>query len=98
MSILSAMERIKLAASAVSTGPDATELVVAFKLADRMSDVAVAVDESATEVVLTVEATWSPILEASGGWLPHLSYSSLIAPLTAPLGERRVRTATPGVC
>ncbi|HWK29978.1 MAG TPA: hypothetical protein VNS09_25640 [Solirubrobacter sp.] len=92
------MERVRLSASAVSAGPDADELIVAFKVCDRMSDVAVSVAESPTAVVLTVEASWEPVREASGGWIPHFCHASAIARLAAPLGTRRVHAAAPGVC
>ena len=86
-------ERVILPSQAVSIGPAATELIVAFRVSERMSDVAVAVEESADEVVVSVQALWDGLGEASGGLFPYLTYSSTAVPLQEALGERRVRAA-----
>jgi hypothetical protein len=84
--------RVTLPSTAVSTGPAATELIVAFRVSERMSDVAVAVEESADEVVVSVQALWDGLGESSAGLFPYLSYSSAAVPLQQALGERRVRS------
>jgi hypothetical protein len=66
-----------------------------------MSDVAVAVEESPDEVVVSVQALWDGL--GDGGLFPYLSYSSAAVPLRQALGERRVRAVpdsqhSPGVC
>jgi hypothetical protein len=98
-----AAELVSLPSTVVSTGSAATELIVAFRVSERMRDVAVGVQESAAEVVVSVEATWDGAPEASGGWFPYLSYSSLLVSLENPLGDRRVRAVpdgrhAPGIC
>ena len=98
-----ASELVALPSSVVCTGPDATELVVAFRLSGRMTDVAIGVEESADEVVVCVEAAWNGLTEASGGAFPYFTYASTVVELGQPLGARRVRAVpdgrhAPGIC
>jgi hypothetical protein len=86
-------ELVTLPSSVASIGPTATELIVAFRISERMSDVAVAVEESPDEVVVSVQALWDGLDDASGGLFPYLSYSSAAVSLQQALGERRVRAA-----
>ena len=86
-----ALEPVILPSSVVSTGPDATELIVAFRVSDRMSGVAIGVHEAADEVVVRVEAAWHALSEPSGGVVPHFTHASERVALNRPLGERRVR-------
>ncbi len=96
-------ELVALPSSVVATGPDATELVVAFRVSDRMTDVAIGVEESSGEVVVCVEAAWNGLDEASGGAFPYFTYASAVVDLEQPLGARRVRAVpdgrhAPGIC
>ena len=98
-----ASELVALPSSVVSTGPGATELVVAYRLSERMTDVAVGVEESADEIVVCVEAAWNGLTEASGGVFPYFTYASTLVELEQPLGARRVRAVpdgrhAPGIC
>lgn len=98
-----AAELVTLPSTVVSTGSAATELIVAFRVSEHMSDIAVAVEEKADEVVVSVEAVWHGAGEASGGWFPYLSYSSAVVELQGVLGDRRVRAVpdgrhSPGIC
>ena len=98
-----ATELVALPSSVVSTGPGATELIVAFRVSERMTDVAVGVEESADEVVVCVEAAWNGLGEASGGVFPYFTYASMVVDLEQPLGARRLRAVpdgqhAPGVC
>ncbi|WP_028064171.1 hypothetical protein [Solirubrobacter soli] len=96
-------EFVALPASVVSTGPDATELIVAFRVSDRMSGVAIGVQESADEVLVRVEAAWNVPHDASCGWFPYLTHTSAVVELELPVGERRVRAVpdrrhSPSIC
>ena len=98
-----ANEFVALPSTVVSSGPDATELIVAFRVSALMSDVAIGVEESADEVVVSAEAVWNGSGDASGGWFPYLTHSSLVVELERPVGERRVRAVpdgrhAPGIC
>jgi hypothetical protein len=98
-----AAELVSLPSTVVCTGSAATELIVAFRVSERMRDIAVGVEETADEVVVSVEAVWNGSAEASGGWFPYLTYSSLLVSLQNPLGDRRVRAVpdgrhAPGIC
>jgi hypothetical protein len=98
-----AAELVTLPSTVVSVGPDATELIVAFRVSDRMTGVAIGVLESADEIVVTVEAAWNGRSDASGGWFPYLAYSSSVVELQRPIGDRRVRAVpdgrhSPGIC
>jgi hypothetical protein len=85
------MENVALPSSVVWTGPEATELVVAFRVSQGMSEIAVGVEEASEEVVVRVAAAWSVPEDASGGWFPYLTYTSAVVGLAQPLGTRRVR-------
>ena len=87
-----AAERITLPASAVSTGPDANEIVVAFRVSERMSDVAIGVEETENEIAVRVEATLTAPSDASCGWFPYLAHTSAVVALERALGTRRVQT------
>ena len=86
------MELVTLPASVVFAGPDTKELVVAFRVSDRMSDVAVEVDEAPDGVTVRVEAKLDAPSEASCGWFPFLTHTSARVPLAERLGLRPVWT------
>ena len=86
-----AADVIALPASVVFTGPEASELVVAFRVSDDMSDVVVRVDETVDEVVVRVEAAWNGPSDASAGWFPYLVPASRAVGLDGPVGARPVR-------
>src|SRR3954468_10329060 len=96
-------EIVSLPSSAVCTGPDARELVVAFRVSEQMTDIAVGVAETPDEIVVRVEASWNGIEDSSGGTTPYLTHASAVADLEQPVGTRRVRAVpdrrhTPGIC
>jgi hypothetical protein len=86
-----AAERITLPASVASTGPDAKELVVAFRVSQRMSDIAIGVQETDSEIAVHVEATLTAPSDASCGWFPYLAHTSAVVALERALGTRRVQ-------
>ena len=86
-----AAERITLPASAVSTGPDANELVVAFRVSEAMTDIAIGVEETDSEIAVRVEATLTAPSEASCGWFPYLAHTSAVVALERARGTRRVQ-------
>jgi|SoiMethySBSTD1v2_1073268.scaffolds.fasta_scaffold979010_2 hypothetical protein len=96
-------ETVTLPSSAVFTGPDATELIVAFRVSDRMTGVAIGVEETRDEVVIRVEAAWNGPSEASVGWFPYFTHTSAVVELEQPVGARRVRAVpdrrhSPSIC
>ena len=98
-----ASELVSLPSSIVSAGAAATELIVAFRISNRMSDVAVGVQETADEIVVRVQAALDGLSEPSGGWFPHFTHASERVALQRPLGARRVRAVpdirhSAGVC
>ena len=84
------MELVTLPASVVFAGPDTRELVVAFRVSDRMSDVAVEVDEAPDGVTVRVEAKLDAPSEASCGWFPFLTHTS--AAFRSPRGSGCARS------
>jgi hypothetical protein len=97
-----AAELVQIPATIVSTGPEATELIAAFRVSDRMSGIAVGVDETDDEVIVRVEAAWNG-LEASAGAIPFFTFTSTLVELERRVGDRRVRAVPdrrhpPGIC
>jgi hypothetical protein len=87
-----AAELVTLPASVVSAGEHATELVVAFRVSDRMSGVAINVEEGEHEIAVHVEATLDAPSDTSCGWFPYLTHTSAVIDLERSLGARPVRT------
>ena len=86
-----AAELLTVTASIIGAGPTAKELIVAFRLSDRMSDVAIDIDESESEVIVSVKAVLDAPSEASSGWFPYLTHTSARVVLDRVLGARPVR-------
>jgi hypothetical protein len=97
-----ALELVALPSSVVFTGPEAVELIVAYRVDERMSDVAIGVLEHDDEIIVRVEAGWKG-LESSAGAFAYLTYASSRVALECPVGARRVRAVpdsrhSPGIC
>jgi hypothetical protein len=98
-----AAELVALPSSVISIGADATELIVSFRISDRITGVSVSVEETPNEVLVSVGAEWNALSEASGGAFPYFVHTSSVVELSAPVGARRVRAVpdgrhAPGIC